>query len=116
MVQLAIGLKARGHRATIALFHRGRGLDGELVELGIPIVDLSKKGRWEIAGFLIRNAGEQRGIPPSRPLDAAGMVRWVFIDFVPAVRLVSYWLAAVDHSLPRLLVLHCGGPPGRFQN
>ncbi|HEX9964284.1 MAG TPA: glycosyltransferase [Allosphingosinicella sp.] len=54
MVQLAIGLQTRGYRVVVGLFYVGGVLDSELTRRGIPIVDLGKRSRWDVAAFLAR--------------------------------------------------------------
>ena len=62
-VELARGLTERGHRVTVALFyHRGKLL-GSLPS-SVRVVDLKKKGKTDITGFIRRLKGE---VKASRP-------------------------------------------------
>jgi glycosyltransferase involved in cell wall biosynthesis len=53
LVELAKGLHGRGHRVQVALFYTGGPLDRELIESGVAIIDLRKKGRWDVPSFLL---------------------------------------------------------------
>ena len=51
LVNIATGLHSRGHSVTVAVFYRaGTPLERELVVAGIPLVDLGKRSRWDLAG------------------------------------------------------------------
>jgi glycosyltransferase involved in cell wall biosynthesis len=54
---LAPSLKRRGHDVSVAVFYRGGPFDGALVEAGIPIHDLRKKGRWDVIGLFRQLTG-----------------------------------------------------------
>jgi glycosyltransferase involved in cell wall biosynthesis len=91
MVQLAIGLKARGYKVAVALFYCGGILDRELIERGIPIVDLGKRSRWDLVGFLRRLAGVLRAERPDLVysfLGAANIVAAAVRPFAPRFRLL----------------------------
>jgi glycosyltransferase involved in cell wall biosynthesis len=51
---LAIGLKQRGHDVSIAVFYPGGPFAAELAAANVPIHDLMKRSRWDVAGFLAR--------------------------------------------------------------
>lgn len=91
LVHLAAGLHARGHRVTVGLFYKGGILDAELERLGIPIVDLGKSGRWDVAGFLAR---VRRAVAAVRPdtvysfLGTANIVAAALRPVLPRHRLV----------------------------
>src|SRR3954469_25488970 len=91
MVQLAIGLKARGYQVTVGLFYRGGMLESALIEQGIPILDLRKRSRWDVAGFLLRLAQALRTVGPdvvfSSPGTANSLPRAVR-PFLPRFRLL----------------------------
>lgn len=56
-VQLAILAKAlisRGHQVQVATFYDGGRIAAELISAGIPIVNLKKRGRYDIFGFFFR--------------------------------------------------------------
>jgi glycosyltransferase involved in cell wall biosynthesis len=54
LVLLARGLHERGHEVRVIAFYPGGPLRLELEEVGVPMTDLGKKGRWDVAGFLLR--------------------------------------------------------------
>jgi len=54
LVQLAIGLKERGYVVRVGVFYKQGPLLAELESRDIPVVDLGKKGRWDLLGFLFR--------------------------------------------------------------
>jgi glycosyltransferase involved in cell wall biosynthesis len=54
IVELARGLRKRGHRVTVAVFYSPAPLEVELRQAGIRVVDLRKTGRWDTFGFVRR--------------------------------------------------------------
>jgi glycosyltransferase involved in cell wall biosynthesis len=64
LVHLAVGLHRRGHRVTVGVFYGGGLLEAELERSGVPVVDLAKRGRWDMLGFLART---RRAIASARP-------------------------------------------------
>ncbi len=54
LVVLAKGLARRGHAVAVAVFFGGGAYEAELAEAGVRVIDLGKKGRWDILPFLIR--------------------------------------------------------------
>jgi glycosyltransferase involved in cell wall biosynthesis len=61
---LAKGLHARGHRVVVAQFYSGGSLEQELLEVGVRIRSLQKRGRWDLLPFLFRLA---RVVQEERP-------------------------------------------------
>lgn len=53
-ILLAKGLRDRGHQPVVAVFYCGGPLEKDLYEGGIPIIDLSKRGRWDLLRFFPR--------------------------------------------------------------
>ncbi len=47
-------LLRRGHSVTVLLYYGGEPLEAELLELGVRIIDLEKRGRWHNLGILLR--------------------------------------------------------------
>lgn len=91
MVQLAVGLDERGYKVTAGLFYCGGELDRELTERGIPIVDLGKRGRWDIFGFLLRLVRALRAVRPDVVypfLGTANTIAAAVRPFVPRFRLL----------------------------
>jgi len=64
LVHLALGLQRRGHRVTVGVFYGGGLLAAELEQSGVPVVNLAKRGRWDLLGFLVR---VRRAIATARP-------------------------------------------------
>ena len=63
LVVLAGGLARRGHQVTVASFYGG-ALAAELDAAGCDVVDLQKRGRWDIGPFLLRTARLFSGLRP----------------------------------------------------
>lgn len=49
---LAKGLQSRGHQVTVAVLYGGGYFEIELVEAGVSVVDLKKKGFGDVIGFM----------------------------------------------------------------
>lgn len=56
LVELATALHRRGHDVSVAVFYSGQPLEADLDRAGVPLHDLGKRGRWDVAGFLARLA------------------------------------------------------------
>lgn len=90
-VQLAQGLRKRGHRVIVAVFYKRGSLVGELDRAGVPIIDLRKTGRWEVWSFLAR---ARRAISEERPdvvyafLGGANVVAAAVRPFAPGPKFV----------------------------
>jgi glycosyltransferase involved in cell wall biosynthesis len=54
LVVLAQGLTVHGHIVAVAVFFGGGVYEAELVEAGVRVINLGKKGRWDIFSFLKR--------------------------------------------------------------
>ncbi len=54
MTVLAKGLRFREHQVTVAVFYDGGSFESELKEAGVTVVDLKKKGFWDVCGFFYR--------------------------------------------------------------
>lgn len=57
-------LLRRGHAVTVLLFYGGEPLEAELLELGVRIIDLEKRGRWHNRGALLRLLRTVRTVQP----------------------------------------------------
>ena len=91
LILLAKGLKERGHSVEVALFYGGGSLAAELRDCGIEVVDLCKKGRWDLLGFMARTIGELRRRRPDiiySFLGGANLVAAAARFFSPGTRLV----------------------------
>lgn len=54
LVELATGLRRSGWDVAVACFYAGGAFQRGLERGGVPVIDLRKRGRWDIAGFLWR--------------------------------------------------------------
>lgn len=54
LVTLAKRLHEQGHRVSVAVFYAGGPLEPELLESGVPVHSLAKKGRWDTLNFMYR--------------------------------------------------------------
>jgi glycosyltransferase involved in cell wall biosynthesis len=51
LVNVAVGLKNRGHQVSVVIFYPGGPLYEELDAANVPVFVLDKKGRWDIFSF-----------------------------------------------------------------
>lgn len=61
---LAAGLKESGYSVKIAVFYTGGPLEAEARAMGIQIVDLKRRGRWDLFHFFLRLVRLIRGEKP----------------------------------------------------
>lgn len=54
LVMLATGLHRSGWEVAVACFYAGGAFQHELERSGVPVLDLRKRGRWDVFGFLWR--------------------------------------------------------------
>jgi glycosyltransferase involved in cell wall biosynthesis len=54
LVALARALHLRGVVVDVAVFYSGGALEKDLIEAGVPVTSLRKKGRWDNIGFAYR--------------------------------------------------------------
>lgn len=52
LVLLAKGLHARGHDVVVVVFYSGGPLEKDLLDAGVRIRSLNKRGRWDVQNFL----------------------------------------------------------------
>lgn len=64
LIELSAALHRRGHNVSVAVFYSRQPLETELEGAGVPLHDLGKRGRWDIAGFLARLGGLLRAERP----------------------------------------------------
>jgi glycosyltransferase involved in cell wall biosynthesis len=64
LANLAHGLLERGHEVRVALFYPAGALRKETEEGGVPLVDLGKRSRWDLAGFLAKAGRAIRAFRP----------------------------------------------------
>jgi len=51
LVALASGLHRRGWPVSVVCFYGGGTFQKELEDAGVPLIDLRKRGRWDVIGF-----------------------------------------------------------------
>lgn len=54
LVALASGLHRRGWAVSVVCCYGGGVFQSELEQAGVPLIDLRKRGRWDVAGFMWR--------------------------------------------------------------
>jgi len=64
LVLLAAGLHHQGWSVTVACFYAGGPFQRDLEQAGVQVIDLAKRGRWEVLGFLRRLFGVFRKVQP----------------------------------------------------
>jgi len=108
LVELARGLHARGCKVKVAVFYRRGPLLHDLDKAGVPLVDLRKRGRWDLVGFLVRTALAVRRSRPDVIYSflgganiVASAVRWL----VPPVKMI-WSIRASNMDLARYDWLH----------
>jgi glycosyltransferase involved in cell wall biosynthesis len=112
LVVLARGLQKRGHEVAVAVFYPDGALEGELKEVGIPILSLAKRRRWDIVGFVLRLIRMARCYRPDvLHTYISNLVTVVVQPFLPSTKIVwgvrsSYmdfsrydWLFRVSYRL-----------------
>lgn len=57
LVELATGLQRLGWPVAVATFYAGGAFEKQLRENGVRLIPLSKRGRWDVVGFLRRLRG-----------------------------------------------------------
>ncbi len=64
LVTLAKTLQKRGHDVSVAVMYSGGFFEKALRAEGVPVHNLSKRGRWETLGFVVRLLSIVRGVNP----------------------------------------------------
>ncbi|MDD4953251.1 MAG: glycosyltransferase, partial [Desulfovibrionaceae bacterium] len=101
LVNLANGLAARGHEVGLAVFYAGGVLEDQL--RGVRLLDLGKRGRWDVVGFLARVFGLLRAQRPDVVhgyLGTANVLCGLVKPFFPGLRAV-FGLRASNMDLSR---------------
>lgn len=86
LTSLAVGLTARGHEVTIAVFYGGGAFEREASSGGVEVVDLRKRGRWDIVSFGRRLVALER---EHRPDVVYGILTIPSLLSLPARQLVG---------------------------
>ncbi len=118
LVMLARGCRARGLATTVVVFYPGGVLEGELRAEAVPVRSLDKRGRWEVARFLLRLG---RMLREERPdilhgyLEVSNLLTVLFKPLLPRTKAVwgirasnvdlrRYgWVSRLNFRLQRLL-------------
>ena len=128
LITLANGLHKAGTSVAVAVFYPGGSLEEELAQAGVRIIQLRKRGRWDIAGFLWRTF---RAVKREEPdvlysfLPVANLVASLLGAFLPGVRVVwgvrasavdsagygwvtwlTYWLQKLCSRSPALIIVN----------
>ncbi len=126
LVQLALGLHRRGVPVLVVTFYDGGSLEAELVQAGVPRASLSKRGRWDVIGFLVRLALALKRARPAvaygflatantllallEPLIPGTLIVWgvrasaVDLSRYDVAARFSYWLERTLSGLPDLVI------------
>jgi glycosyltransferase involved in cell wall biosynthesis len=102
LIELATRLQARRWDVAIVTFYSGGALWSEALHRNISVRSLEKRGRWDVAGFLVRLIRELRRHNPAiihSYLTDANVVTGVIKSFLRPSRIVwGVRQAAVDYS------------------
>ena len=102
LVLLAKGLRERGHDVVVTVFYPGAPLEKELLEAGIRIRSLDKRGRWDIFAFFrrfTRVVWEERPDVMHGYLEDPNIVIALCRPFLPSCRVVwGVRSSTMDHS------------------
>ena len=78
LVALAIGLKARGEDVRVIALYGGGLLTTRLQHAGVDVVDVGKRGRWDVLGFAARLIVSLRRLRPD-----------ILYSFLPVQNLIA---------------------------
>ena len=91
LVVLSKGLVSRGHAVSVAVFFSGGAYESELAGAGVRVIQLRKKGRWDVLPFLSRLAHLLRKERPAvlhSYLGVPNILAAVLKPLVPGTRIV----------------------------
>ena len=103
LVELARGLRQRGHRVSVGVFYSPAPLEAELRQAGVAVVDLRKIGRWDNLGFLRRLRAAIQNANPDVVysfLGGANIFAAAVRPFIPRTKLV-WSIRSADMDLTR---------------
>jgi hypothetical protein len=102
LVELARGLRDRGHDVTLLTFYSGGEMLADADQAGLRIVSLSKRGRWDVIPFLFRLVRELRANRADIVHGYLGMANALLILTKPIHRArVAWGVRASDIDLAR---------------
>lgn len=88
---LALALHAAGHRVRVATFYAGGPFEVELRQVGVPVFDLHKSGRWDIVPFfwrLVQLLRRERPAIVHGYLPMSNILLWLARYLAPSCKLV----------------------------
>jgi len=91
LVVLAKGLMYREHAVAVGVFFRGGVYEAELAEAGVRVINLGKKGRWDILPFLrrlVRLLRKERPAVLHSYLNVSNILAVVLKPLLPGTRIV----------------------------
>jgi glycosyltransferase involved in cell wall biosynthesis len=91
LVALAIGLARRGHDVAVVTFYDGGVFLAELVRAGVRVIELGKKGRWDVLPFLhrlVRVLRDERPTVLHGYLPVANILTAICKPLLPATKIV----------------------------
>ena len=80
LVALANGLHRRRWEVAVACFYAGDVFQADLERAGVPVIDLKKRGRWDVFGFLFRLFRAYRRYDPD-----------VVHGYLPIANMLALW-------------------------
>jgi glycosyltransferase involved in cell wall biosynthesis len=102
LVALARGLRDRGHDVTLLTFYSGGEMLADADRVGLRIVSLRKRGRWDVFPFLIRLIRELRANRAEIVHGYLGMANALLVLAKPIHRArVAWGVRASDIDLAR---------------
>lgn len=103
LVELASSLRRCGQKVQVGVFYSQGPLAVELQQVGVPIIGLAKRGRWDLIGFFWRLARVLKQVRPDILycfLGGANLAGAVVRPFVPNLKL-AWSIRASDVDLNR---------------
>ena len=91
LVLLARELQHRGLRTQVVTFYDGGAFRAELADAAVPVIALSKTGRWDVFGFLVRLAVTVRRERPTilhSYLTIPNLLAVILKPFLPRTRII----------------------------
>lgn len=103
LVTLATALHKRGTEFSIVTFYRGGAFHAGLERMGVKVLDLRKRGRWDIIFFLARMIGVMRREQPSilySFLTVPNLLAVLIKPFLPSTR-IAWGIRASNMDLSK---------------
>ncbi len=91
LVVLAKGLVRRGHAVAVAVFFGGGVYEAELAKTGVRVINLGKRGRWDVLPFLnrlVRFLRKERPAVMHSYLGVPNILAAVLKPLLPGTRIV----------------------------